>query len=73
MAITKSTVDLLRAAWTQGVQEVLDRNIEIEMTALVKAESIDTVRALQGKIRAYQAMRTFPEYVSNFVEEPSNG
>ena len=68
MAITKTTVDLLRAAWTQGVQEVLDRNIEITTQALIAATDPSSIAALQGKARAYQAMQKFPDYIANFIE-----
>lgn len=66
--ITKTTVDLLRAAWTQGVQEILDRELEVTKNALVGAVDPVSIAALQGKCRAYMAMQKFPEYVSNFIE-----
>jgi hypothetical protein len=69
VAITKTTVDLLRAAWTQGVQEVLDRELDIVKNSLVLAKDPATIATLQGKALSYIAMSKFPEYIANFVEE----
>lgn len=73
--ITAQTVTFLRGVWASDITPILEANLHQVHLALVQAETIDQVRMLQGKAKAYLAMLKLPEALAAQLDrdEDTNG
>ena len=62
------TVQRAKILWRE-IEPEIAKGLEIVKNALVDAESIDTVRMLQGKAKAYRDLMKFPESLEARLSE----
>ena len=70
---TLQTVMLLRNIWAAEVIPLLDADLERVKLALIHAETLDAVRALQGRATALISMVRLPEHLAAQLTEETNG
>ena len=62
------TVQRTKILWRE-IEPELQKGLLLVMQALVDAESLDTVRMLQGKAKAYRDLMRFPESLEARLSE----
>lgn len=62
--LTDATLSNIKAIWPD-VLEYIDREYQITLEALVSAESVDTLRMLQGKAKSFRQLKTLPATLEN--------
>ena len=67
------TVNLLRSIWKSDVIPLLEADLLRCQAALIKADSIDDIRRLQGRANALLSMLRLPEHLAAELTEETNG
>lgn len=67
MAINKAVVALARSLWIELKPE-FDRQIQVLHVALEKADTIETVRLLQGRLLGYREFLGLPQRLETLLD-----